>query len=131
MGRSRSSLLPRGSTPSGSVAPSWPPSPPSRRCGSPSRSTMSPAPASSTASASKLHSPPFIRHTRQNTRAYMITLIVCSPLFIDEPYIFIHTHICYNNEEDVLIHVDTLTRLNSICMIVIDIPVLVHTNGKR
>merc|ERR1712071_396895 len=29
--RSRSSLPPRGSTPSGSVAPSWPPSPPSSR----------------------------------------------------------------------------------------------------
>merc|ERR1711922_128190 len=44
---------PRGSTPSGSEAPSWLPSPPSRRCGSPSRSTTSPAPASSTANASK------------------------------------------------------------------------------
>merc|ERR1712080_263614 len=32
--RSRSSLPPRGSTPSGSVAPSSPPSPPSSRCGS-------------------------------------------------------------------------------------------------
>merc|ERR1712002_33794 len=53
MGRSRSSLLPRGSTPSGSAAPSWLPSPPSRRCGSPSRSSMRPVPASSTASASK------------------------------------------------------------------------------
>merc|ERR1711936_632316 len=52
--RSRSSLPPRGSTPSGSEAPSWLPSPPSSRCGSPSRSTTSPAPASSTASASKL-----------------------------------------------------------------------------
>merc|ERR1711899_546966 len=51
--RSRSSLLPRGSTPSGSEAPSWLPSPPSSRCGSPSRSTTSAAPPSSTASASK------------------------------------------------------------------------------
>merc|ERR1712179_79209 len=51
--RSRSSLPPRGSTPSGSEAPSWPPSPPSSRCGSPSRSTTSAAPPSSTASASK------------------------------------------------------------------------------
>merc|ERR1711890_177772 len=34
--RSRSSLLPRGSTPSGSEDPSWPPCPPSSRCGSPS-----------------------------------------------------------------------------------------------
>merc|ERR1712126_681190 len=34
-------------------APSWLPSPPSSRCGSPSRSTTSAAPPSSTASASK------------------------------------------------------------------------------
>merc|ERR1711911_93217 len=52
---SRSILLPRGSTPSGSVAPSWPPSPPSSRCGSPSRSTTSAAPPLSTASASKYY----------------------------------------------------------------------------
>merc|ERR1712218_61099 len=51
--RSRSSLPPRGSTPSGSEAPSWLPSPPSSRCGSPSRSTTSAAPPLSTASASK------------------------------------------------------------------------------
>merc|ERR1712170_17940 len=51
--RSRSSLPLRGSTPSGSEDPSWPPSPPSSRCGSPSRSTTSAAPPSSTASASK------------------------------------------------------------------------------
>merc|ERR1711911_266527 len=46
-------LLPRGSTLSGSVAPSWPPSPPSSRCGSPSRSTTSLVPPLSTESASK------------------------------------------------------------------------------
>merc|ERR1711913_78779 len=51
--RSRSSLPPRGSTPSGSEDPSWPPCPPSSRCGSPSRSTTSAAPPLSTASASK------------------------------------------------------------------------------
>merc|ERR1712096_132607 len=51
--RSRSLLLLRGSTPSGSVAPSWPPCPPSSRCGSASRSMMRQAPPSSTASASK------------------------------------------------------------------------------
>merc|ERR1719515_148097 len=51
--RSRSSLPPRGSTPSGSVAPSFPPSPPSSRCGSPSRSTTSAAHPLSTGSASK------------------------------------------------------------------------------
>merc|ERR1712174_175936 len=52
--RSRSSLPQRGSTPSGSEDPFWPLSPPSSRCGSPSRSTMSVAPPSSTGSASKL-----------------------------------------------------------------------------
>merc|ERR1712214_200739 len=51
--RSRSLLPPRGSTPYGSVAPSWPPCPPSSRCGSPSRSTTSAAHPLSTASASK------------------------------------------------------------------------------
>merc|ERR1712183_624652 len=34
-------LLPRGNTLYGSVAPSWPPCPPSSRCGSPSRSMTS------------------------------------------------------------------------------------------
>merc|ERR1712083_800078 len=53
MGRSRSLLLPRGNTPYGSVAPSLPPSPPSSRCGYPSRSTTSAAHPLSTASASK------------------------------------------------------------------------------
>merc|ERR1712072_1645011 len=52
--RSRSLLPPRGSTPSGSEAPSWPPCPPSSRCGSPSRSTTSPALELSTGSASNL-----------------------------------------------------------------------------
>merc|ERR1739846_232875 len=51
--RSRSLLLLRGSTPSGSEAPSLLPSPPSSRCGSPSRSTTSAAPPLSTGSASK------------------------------------------------------------------------------
>merc|ERR1711921_26566 len=50
----RSSLPQRGSTPSGSEDPFWPLSPPSSRCGSPSRSTMSAAPPLSTGSASKL-----------------------------------------------------------------------------
>ena len=49
----RSSLPQRGSTLSGSAAPSWRPSPPSSRCGSASRSTTSPAPPLSTASASR------------------------------------------------------------------------------
>merc|ERR1739849_26092 len=51
--RSRSLLLLRGSTPSGSEAPSLLPSPLSSRCGSPSRSTTSAAPPLSTGSASK------------------------------------------------------------------------------
>merc|ERR1719414_2474411 len=51
--RSRSLLLLRGSTPSGSVAPSWLPFPPSNRCGSPSRSTMSAVLPLFTGSASK------------------------------------------------------------------------------
>merc|ERR1711890_58801 len=51
--RSRSLLLPRGSTPSGSEDPSWLPCPPSSRCGSPSRSMTSAAHPLSTASASK------------------------------------------------------------------------------
>merc|ERR1740128_382001 len=50
--RSRSLLPPRGSTLSGSEDPSWPRSPPSSRCGSPSRSTTSADPPLSTASAS-------------------------------------------------------------------------------
>merc|ERR1712173_5126 len=52
--RSRSLLHQRGSTPSGSEDPSSLPSPPSNRCGSPSRSMTSPALESSTGSASKL-----------------------------------------------------------------------------
>merc|ERR1712176_1570450 len=52
--RSRSLLHQRGSTPSGSEDPSLLPSPPSSRCGSPSRSTMSAAHPLSTASASNL-----------------------------------------------------------------------------
>merc|ERR1712025_195794 len=51
--RSRSLLLLKGNTLSGSEAPSWLLSPPSNRCGSPNKSTTSPAPPSSTGSASK------------------------------------------------------------------------------
>merc|ERR1719443_1729975 len=50
---SRSLLHQRGSTLSGSEDPSLRPSPPSSRCGSPSRSMMSVAHPLSTASASK------------------------------------------------------------------------------
>merc|ERR1712059_177633 len=52
--RRRSPLPQRGSTPSGSEAPSSLPSPPSSRCGSPSRSTTSLGLESCTGSASKL-----------------------------------------------------------------------------
>merc|ERR1711899_724956 len=52
--RSRLLLLLKGSTPSGLEDPSCLPCPPSSRCGSPSRSTMSVAHPLSTGSASKL-----------------------------------------------------------------------------
>merc|ERR1711990_1293519 len=65
---SRSSLPPRGSTPSGSEAPSWLPSPPSSRCGSPSRRTTSAAHPLSTASASKLI--PTSVEEKQHTGSY-------------------------------------------------------------
>merc|ERR1712203_985828 len=51
--RSRSLLHQRGSTLSGSEDPSWLLSPPSSRCGSPSRSTTSPAHPLCTGNASK------------------------------------------------------------------------------
>ena len=51
--RSRSLLLQRGNTQSGSEDPSWPLFPLSSRCGSPSRSTTSLAPPLCTGSASK------------------------------------------------------------------------------
>merc|ERR1712129_281218 len=51
--RSKSSLPQRGNTPSGSEAPSCLPFPPSNRCGSPSKSTMSVAHPLFTGNASK------------------------------------------------------------------------------
>ena len=53
LSRSRSLLLLRGSTLSGLVAPSFHPSLPSNRCGSPSKNTTSAAPPLFTGSASK------------------------------------------------------------------------------
>merc|ERR1712024_432619 len=53
--RSRLLLLLRGSTLYGSVAPSWPPSPPSSRCGSLSRSMLNPDLELFTESASNLY----------------------------------------------------------------------------
>merc|ERR1719151_106546 len=55
--------------PHSSEAPSWLPSPPSSRCGSPSRSTTSAAPPSSTASASK-RIPTFVEEKEQHTGSY-------------------------------------------------------------
>merc|ERR1719481_575428 len=76
--RSRSSLPPRGSTPSESEAPSWLPSPPSSRCGSPSRSTTSAAPPLSTASASKRNAPSFtlLSNPLQNFNFYISNLAI-------------------------------------------------------
>merc|ERR1712107_767947 len=51
--RSRSLLPQKGNTPSGSVAPSCLPSPPSNRCGSPSKNTTNAAHPLSTGNASK------------------------------------------------------------------------------
>merc|ERR1719445_873008 len=59
--RSRSLLLQKGNTLYGLVDPSWPPSPPSNRCGSPSKSTTNLVPALSTGSASK-HFLSFVRY---------------------------------------------------------------------
>merc|ERR1712051_254779 len=67
--RRRSPPPQRGSSPSGSEAPSWLRSPPSSRCGSPSRSTTSAAPPSSTASASK-RIPTFEEEKQQHTGSY-------------------------------------------------------------
>merc|ERR1712062_927987 len=50
--RSRLLLPQKGSTPSGSEVPSWLPSPPSNRCGSPSKNTTNAAHPLSTGSAS-------------------------------------------------------------------------------
>merc|ERR1719435_201823 len=72
--RSRSSLPPRGSTPFGSEAPSWPLCPPSSRCGSPSRSMTSAAPPLSTASASKCYI--IDLHSINNFFSYYIYLLI-------------------------------------------------------
>merc|ERR1711936_934102 len=88
--RSRSSLPPRGSTPSGSEAPSWLPSPPSSRCGSPSRSTTSAAHPLSTASASKRI--PTSPEEKQHTGSYRHHLhLLVSGVF--PSFLFNHTSI--------------------------------------
>ena len=55
--KSRSLLHQKGNTLSGSVAPSWLLSPPSNRCGSPSKNTMNAVHPLSTGNASKLIEP--------------------------------------------------------------------------
>merc|ERR1712076_310903 len=70
--RSRLSLPLRGNTPSGSVAPSSLPCPPSNRCESPSKNTTSPALESSTGSASKLLN---ITGTKTPKRSKILLLI--------------------------------------------------------
>merc|ERR1712098_122967 len=77
--RSRSSLPLRGSTPSGSEDPSWLPSPPSSRCGSPSRSTTSAAPPLSTASASKETSAHCLLTVENPLVDYLV--IICKYIF--------------------------------------------------
>merc|ERR1712224_304285 len=52
--RSKSLLHQRGNTPYGSEDPSWLPSPPSNRCGSPSKNTTNAAHPLSTENASRL-----------------------------------------------------------------------------
>ena len=66
--RSRSLLLLKGNTLSGSEAPSWHPCPPSNKCGSPSKNMTNPVLPSSTGSASKQFDsfpplPPLMRHS--------------------------------------------------------------------
>lgn len=51
--RSKSSLHQKGNTPYGSVVPSWPPCPPSNRCGSRNKNTTNQAQESSTVNVSK------------------------------------------------------------------------------
>merc|ERR1712058_208697 len=70
--RSRSLLHQRESTPSGSEDPSLLPSPPSSRCGSPSRNMMSVAQQLSTASASKY----FFRFTKYFLRILYSAIIL-------------------------------------------------------
>merc|ERR1712036_141835 len=88
--RSRSSLPQRGSTLSGSEAPSWLPSPPSSRCGSPSRSTTSAAPPLSTASASKLITTSLEEKQHTGTYRHHLHLLVS---WVFPSFLFNHTSI--------------------------------------
>merc|ERR1712170_68020 len=80
--KSRSLLHQKGNIQSGSVAPSWLLSPPSNRCGSPSKNTMNVVPPLSIENASKLSS-----HTNSSyyiffihSRAFVLILIVLKKL---------------------------------------------------
>merc|ERR1712173_582547 len=85
--RSRLLLPLRGSTPSGSVAPSCLPSPPSNRCGSPSRSTTSAAHPLSTGSASKLDSDCASEHYFVNS---FLANILASLILCDMHYVILN-----------------------------------------
>merc|ERR1711974_66756 len=107
--RSRSSLPQRGSTPSGSEAPSWLPSPPSSRCGSPSRSTTSAAHPLSTASASKRI--PTSPEEKQHTGFYRHHLhLLVSGIF--PSFLFNHTSIAVWSTDIVQLH-STLSYIPS------------------
>merc|ERR1712106_697095 len=99
--RSRSSLPQRGSTPSGSEAPSWLPSPPSSRCGSRSRSTTSAAHPLSTASASKRF--PTSVEEKQHTGSYRhhLHLLVSGVI---PSFLFNHTSIVVCSTDILQLH---------------------------
>merc|ERR1711878_192961 len=80
----------RGSTPSGSVAPSCLPSPPSSRCGSPSRSTTSAAHPLSTGSASKRIPTSVEEKQHTGSNHYHLHLLVSGVL---PSFLFNHTSI--------------------------------------
>merc|ERR1719278_889238 len=83
--RSRSLLPLKGNTPSGSVAPSWLPSPPSNRCGSPSKSTTNAAHPLSTGNASKpnCHTNLYLLHIKlKNVPAFLLLLLHSISKFI-------------------------------------------------
>merc|ERR1712076_222807 len=91
--RSRSSLPPRGSTPSGSEAPSCLPSPPSSRGGSPSRSTTSAAHPLSTGSASKKLLHP--KHIAQCDK-FVLSVDLHHKCVLTLLYILKCLHFCYS-----------------------------------
>merc|ERR1712130_217744 len=99
--RRRSPPPQRGGTPSGSEAPSWLPSPPSSRCGSPSRSTTSAAHPLSTASASKRI--PTFPEEKQHTGSYRHHLhLLVSGVF--PSFLFNHTSVAVWSTDIVQLH---------------------------